>query len=188
MNAEPLTLCLLVSAEDQPLRSFPSEPRHVRRAAIMRLDPDGTPRNLSAGSCSRFQASAAYADLAAQADTHVYSASPPEWLTYWRLRFEPTLGAELSELEPVIVTMRRVSRQLDKLTERYGPPATFGQYVARLADALRITTALRTITATGWLPDSEYATMTPADAGAWLDRAEDTFRAAHPIPPKVGAS
>lgn len=186
MNAEPLTLCLLISAEDAPLRSFP-EPRHVRRAEIKELHADGTPRNLHAARWS-LDGSHAYADLAAEASTHIYSSDPPEWMTYWRLRFEPISGAELPEIEPVVRTLRRVTRHTDKLTERYGPPPTFGQYVARLADALRITTALRIVTPSDCYPDSEYARMTPAEAGAWMDRAETEWRDAHPIAPKVGAA
>ena len=184
MSAEPLTLCLLVSSDDAP-RPYQTEPDLTRRARIMALDPDGTPRNITAGS-SHYDERAPYADLAADAKTYLYnSADPtgPRHQCYWRLRFEPVLGAELSELEPVMVTMRRVQRHLDKLAARYGQPQTFGQYVARLADALRISIALRrTGGRADWLSDGEYATMSPADAGEWLDAEDRRWRERHPNP------
>jgi hypothetical protein len=182
MSAEPFTLCLLVSIDDRP-RPYQTEPDHTRRARIMTLDPDRTPRNIDAGSC-HYDDRAPFADLAAEARTVYYDSSDPasRHMTYWRLRFEPVSGAELAELEPVLGTLRRIDRHLAKLAARYGPPATFGQYVARLADALRIRIALRQSAPSpdGRLNTAEYLTLTPAEAGEWLDRADDQWRAAHP--------
>ena len=185
MIAEPLTLCLLVSADDRP-RPWTNSPDLTRRAAILELHADGTPRNITAGSCWHDER-AAYADLAAEARTCLYNGTERH-MTYWHLRFEPINGAELAEIEPVVRTLRAVTRRLDKLAERYGPPPTFGQYVARLADALHITAALRAVNTPpgSWTyTDAEYATMTPAEAGSWLDRQDNEWRAAHPNPERA---
>lgn len=70
-------------------------------------------------------------------------------------------------------------RKLSALSERYGPSATFGQYLARVADVLGIRAAMvpaspAYITATGTF----WRQCTPAEAGAWLDDREAAYRTA----------
>lgn len=70
-------------------------------------------------------------------------------------------------------------RKLSALSERYGPAATFGAYVARVADVLGIRAAMvegssAYTTATG----ERWRQCTPAEAGAWLDDREAAYRKA----------
>ncbi len=155
MQPDTLTLCLLVNSDDTRAR----------------YDTYRTERQ-------------PFADLAAEATTSPYPYSGPQrYTTAWSLKYEPCIGATAAEMEPVLRTMRRAERHLDKLTARYGPPSTFGGYVARLADALGIEIALRALTdSSGWLTDAEYADMSPADAGGWLDREHERWTAANPNP------
>jgi hypothetical protein len=70
-------------------------------------------------------------------------------------------------------------RKLAALSERYGPAATFGAYLARVADVLGIRAAMvegssAYTTATG----ERWRQCTPAEAGAWLDDREAAYRKA----------
>jgi hypothetical protein len=168
MIAEPVRLALLITTD-------PTERRDYWRAslAVVTLADDGTPRNLSDGYHRRTHPDQ-LADLVIEAQADPTSSD----LYGWRTAYRSPYAVELADAEAMTRTMRGIARHLDKLTDRYGAPADFPAYAARVADALHITTYLTTTKRAEWYSDGEYRTMDTADALYHLRDRHAQYRAA----------
>jgi len=68
-------------------------------------------------------------------------ATDMESTTYaWGVAYLQPYHLDLYRARAMVKTLETVQRKLDRLTARYGEPADFGQYVARVAEALNATT------------------------------------------------
>ena len=162
--AEPTRYALLATREAD------GEYLHLRVRAVAVAD-DGSPRNLI-GSTYGPDADPLYglmitaqADRRPPADTGVQPYG-------WRFGFAPFLPdspARPSEVAAALGTLRRIARALDRLDTRYGQPATFGQYVARIADALGLPVMTGHASRDGWYSGGDYVTWTSGEAVSVLD-------------------
>ena len=168
MSAEPVTLALLITSDAIARADY-----WRASLAVVTLADDGTPRNISDG-WHRNTHPAELADLTIDAQADPTSAD----LYGWRTAYRAPYAVELDDIERMTKVLRGIRRHLDRLTERYGAPADFAAYAARVADALGITTYLTTTVRAEWYSDGQYRTMTTADAMYHLRDRHAQYRAA----------
>jgi hypothetical protein len=168
MTPEPVRLALLITTD-------PTERRDYWRAslAVVTIAEDGTPRNLSDGYGRRTHPDQ-LADLVIEAQADPTSAD----LYGWRTAYRSPYAVELADAEAMTKVLRGIARHLDKLTARYGAAPDFPTYVARVAEALKITDYLTTTKRAEWYSDGLYRTMDTADALYHLRDRHAQYRAA----------
>jgi len=95
----------------------------------------------------------------------------------WSIEYRQPFSVSLHDAERMTATLRGVAVKLAKLDDKYGPPATFGAYVARVGDALGINEFVipRSPEADVRMGDS-WRVGNAADAVAWLDGQEHAYR------------
>src|SRR5262245_11096572 len=54
----------------------------------------------------------------------------------WECRYQEPYAVDLRQAEGMYKTLTTIEKRLEKLAEKYGRPTTFGQYLARVADAI----------------------------------------------------
>lgn len=70
-------------------------------------------------------------------------ASNMEPVSYgWSVEYREPYTVDLQRAEQMVKALRQIGRRQDKVHELIGRPATFGQYLARAAQALSVTTVL----------------------------------------------
>jgi hypothetical protein len=95
----------------------------------------------------------------------------PAYTYAWRLGLEPhCFVAVVPALVATLATLRRAERALARDATRYGPPATFGAYLARIATALAVPIMTGTAGSDGFYSSGQWAEWAPGDAVAVIDR------------------
>jgi hypothetical protein len=69
-------------------------------------------------------------------------------------------------------TLRAVERSLQRVADKYGPPASFGAYLLRVMDALGLTTVVEGRPTHGerWISGYRYRWHNPQEAAGLVDR------------------
>lgn len=146
------------------------------RAVPLFLTPDG-PRNPDADYPNTDPAAAALADLQCEAsldasavrdydDARLFGGSP-EYRSPYRV--------DLARAEIMTATLRRIERHTDKVAAKYGPPDTFGAYLARFADAIGARAVIRYAEPVTTY-HGDFQRWTPADLPSLCAFAVATFR------------
>lgn len=151
------------------------EYQHVT-ARMVALADDGSPRNLSTSDAYRTDP---YAGIAASAQADRDPDRAQQTLSYgWRIGIrddgDPIVLEQLAALAP---TLRRLTRSLATAETRYGPPATFGALLARIATALDVPILTGSAGSDGMYSSGQWVTWTPGDAVRIIDRWTAAFRA-----------
>lgn len=139
------------------------------------LSPDDNkPRNYTGNACDQL---AFYPE-----GLTVYAQSNTKWdnageLYAWCVEYRDTFTIRLEIAEEMVKALRMVARKMQRLDDKYGPAKTFGQYVARFADAVGATSAVRQDGGNGHCySENYYQVGTVKDAVYWLDWQEHTWK------------
>lgn len=133
------------------------------------LADDGSPRNIRCDDAYGEGLPYAGLTITAQGDrnddrTYAYA---------WRFGIAPdTETMVTSTVLAVIPTLRKVEKALTRDTERYGAPASFGAYVARIATALGVSVIVgqeRSNSVHGWYTDMDWRSYSAGDAVNVID-------------------
>jgi hypothetical protein len=59
-------------------------------------------------------------------------------ISYWELHYKNVYRLGLQDAEIMVKTLRSLERKLESAADKYGRPETFGMYVQRVCEALKI--------------------------------------------------
>lgn len=121
----PVPMYLDVVVDDQPgitTRGFLSF-----RCLLTQVDPD---------QYVSFSDPARWLYISAQTDTD--HASDPQPVYGWDIKLRSTSGMDLREAEAGVKLLRSIDAGLRRLDQRYGPVATFAQWLTRIGDVLGV--------------------------------------------------
>lgn len=137
------------------------------------VDPgDGGPRNLRTDETYSTDPMAGIT-ITAQADR---SEDRP-YAYAWRLGIRTDDTMPLGQVAAVLGTLRALDRKLSALSDRIGPAATFGGYVARVADALGIQVMTGRTGSDGMYSSGQWNLWTAGDSVSVIDGWIAGFRA-----------
>ncbi len=85
-----------------------------------------------------------------------------------------------AQLTVSLATIRKAERAMQSAADKYGPAATFGAFVVRVAAALRLDIVTGAVPS-GWYSDGDYRTLRPSDAVASIDGAIRDHRAGRTV-------
>ena len=149
------------------------------RAELVTVADDGSPRNIlhstyAGDPLAPFVGIAATAQ--ADRDPEPYKANAYGW----RFGFAGDgLGDPVAPdiLTKVLGTLRKAERRMAAAEARYGRPQTFGQYIARIADALGVRVMFGRAGSDGNYVSGYWYTVTPGESVMTIDGWVAEFRA-----------
>jgi hypothetical protein len=100
----------------------------------------------------------------------------PRHLFAWDVEYKDVYSVDARRAAKMAHTLKTIDARLEKHADKYGRPATFGQYVARVADAIgadAIVFVRDAETATGWHNRDRHLIL---DTGAGASRIDARIR------------
>jgi len=108
-----------------------------------------------------------------------YGSTENRRLYGWEVRYQDAGSVDLSRAKSMADTLSKLERKQTKLSDQYGYPATFGAYLARVADALGIQSfvfAQDDSQGLGWSYDDADWTIVDVKQGIYkVDAIVDTW-------------
>jgi len=95
----------------------------------------------------------------------------------WKAEYQDTYTVDLQQAQAMAKHLTKVERGMAKLTERYGYADTFGAWMLRVADVLKIKQfmAWRSPPQSWGYDSGDYFVMQPTAAAYFFDEAERDF-------------
>lgn len=114
-------------------------------------------------------------------------ATNMESISYgWDIEYRQPYNVDLQRAEEMVKALRIVQRKMNRIHQLIGRPATFGQYLARAAQALSVTTILierfehRNVGYNRLSDDQRYITSTVSSAVDTVDRLVAEYHTTYP--------
>jgi hypothetical protein len=159
-------VALYITTGPDRLSVSPHDYYHATAAPVT-IAADGSPRNITVLFDLDYPQN--LADLRIRCQNDRDNAARGSHAYGWTVEYHEPYTVDTRRAATMHRTLAGIERALARLDAKYGPPSTFGAYVLRVADALRIDRFIVPVRQADRYPDGEYRYPDAAAAAYHLD-------------------